>query len=122
LAPTDAEMTDRIESELTELTTQLLEHGAATVVWITPPDIDNELPDSVDRNQVLVDAMHTIAQQHPTQVYVVDLRGFLIDTGQDVDPGVRPDGVHFAPEASLRIAEEYLGEQVLRAALALEPR
>ena len=40
------------------------------------------------------------------------------EQGLDVDQAARPDGVHWSPEASLRIADEFLGEQLIRAALA----
>ena len=39
------------------------------------------------------------------------------ERGLDVDEAARPDGVHWSPEASLRIADEFLGEQLVRAAL-----
>lgn len=120
VTPTDSEMIERIESELTDLTERLLERGAASVVWIAPPFIENEFTDGRARNQVLVDAMNAVATQNPTRVHVVDLPGFLADTGMDTDDDVRPDGVHFTPEAALFIAEEYLGEQIIRAAIAAE--
>ena len=48
---------------------------------------------------------------------VVDLPAWLAERGLDVDEAARPDGVHWSPEASLRIADEFLGEQLVRAAL-----
>lgn len=122
LSPTDGEMIERIDAEMADLTMRLLDGGAASVAWITPPLIENELTDGAARNQVLVDAMHALAKSVPDRVYVIDLRGYLSDTGLDAEPGIRPDGVHFTPDASLRIADEYLGEQLIRAALALDPR
>ena len=49
---------------------------------------------------------------------VVDLPVWLEEQGLDTDQDARPDGVHWSPEASLHIADAYLGEQLIRAALA----
>jgi hypothetical protein len=55
------------------------------------------------------------------RVHVVDLAGWVATTGLDTDRDARPDGVHWAPDASTRIATDYLGEQILRAVLLGEP-
>jgi hypothetical protein len=62
--------------------------------------------------------MDAAAESSGGRVVVVDLPGWLREQGLDLDQAARPDGVHWSPEASLRIADEYLGEQLIRAALA----
>ena len=39
--------------------------------------------------------------------------------GLDTDKEIRPDGVHWTPDVSRSISEDYLGEQIVRAALGL---
>ena len=60
--------------------------------------------------------MDAAAEASGGRVVVVDLPAWLHEQGLDVDQAARPDGVHWSPEASLRIADEYLGEQLIRAA------
>jgi hypothetical protein len=62
--------------------------------------------------------MDAAAESSEGRVVVVDLPMWLREQGLDVDQGARPDGVHWSSEASLRIADDYLGEQLVRAALA----
>ena len=66
-----------------------------------------------ERGQVDLDA--------PLSTYVVDLPTWLATQGLDVDQAARPDGVHWSPEASTRIARDYLGEQLVRSALGILP-
>ena len=51
-------------------------------------------------------------------VSVVPLDRWLIDQELDRSAEVRPDGIHPTPEAATDISERYLGEQLVRLALA----
>ena len=62
--------------------------------------------------------MAAAAESGGGRVVVVDLPAWLHEQGLDVDQAARPDGVHWSPEVSWRIADEFLGEQLVRAALA----
>jgi hypothetical protein len=70
------------------------------------------------RHAEIYAAMDAAAESSEGRVVVVDLPGWLREHGLDVDQDARPDGVHWSPEASLRIADEFLAEQLIRVALA----
>ena len=70
------------------------------------------------RHAVLRSVIDGVATSHPGQVGVVDLRKWLDDAGLAGDHDVRPDGVHLDPDAAERIAEVFLGERLIRIALA----
>jgi sugar lactone lactonase YvrE len=72
------------------------------------------------RHEAMYRIMDGIAAEFPGDVYVVDLAGHTSDLEYSRD--ARPDGVHWAPEVATEIAADYLGEELLRAALDLEPR
>ena len=63
--------------------------------------------------------MDEIAASHPGDVYVVDLLEYFDEVGYTDDVDLRPDGVHVTPEAAETIAADFLGEQMIRAALDL---
>jgi hypothetical protein len=50
-------------------------------------------------------------------VRVVDLVGWLGEVGLDTDRDARPDGVHWSPEAATLVATDFLGAELVRAAL-----
>jgi hypothetical protein len=93
-------------------------------VWVREP-IPNvywwssgQAQEDPQRHAEIYAAMDAAAESSEGRVVVVDLPMWLREQGLDVDQGARPDGVHWSPEASLRIADDYLGEQLVRAALA----
>ena len=98
--------------------------GAPKVVWVREP-IPNvywwssgQAQEDPARHAEIYAAMDAAAESGGGRVVVVDLPAWLREQGLDTDQDARPDGVHWSPEASLRIADEYLGEQLIRAALA----
>jgi hypothetical protein len=48
---------------------------------------------------------------------VVDLAGWLDQAGLTDDRDIRPDGVHFDPDAAHTVAAQFLGERLVRIAL-----
>ncbi len=59
-----------------------------------------------------------IAADQPDQVGVVDLAAWFSAAQLDDDHDVRPDGVHFESDAAVMIAEQFLGERLIRIAVA----
>jgi peptidoglycan/LPS O-acetylase OafA/YrhL len=123
LTPLDTEYAERIRTDFAAITQRLLDAGAAHVVWIREP-IPNvfwwssgQAQEQPDRHEVLYDVMDELAAVDPGRVSVVDLAGWLDDAGLATDQDVRPDGVHWSPDASARIAREFLGEALVRAAI-----
>jgi lysophospholipase L1-like esterase len=71
------------------------------------------------RHAVLHEVMDELAAANPGDVYVVDLLEYFDEVGYTDDVDLRPDGVHVTPEAAETIAADFLGEQMIRAALDL---
>ena len=120
LAPVD--FTDRIDADYRSLTDTLLEVGVAEVVWLEMPVPNqnweaNDLDADRARFGLLRAAMDRLVESVPERVSVVDLESWLAGEGLDTDQEVRPDGIHFTPEAAIEIVDTWLGEQILRAAL-----
>jgi hypothetical protein len=93
------------------------------VAWIAPP-IPNVWwgsqgtgQEDPARHAVVRGVISDLAAGHPGQVSVIDLRGWLDAAGLADDHDVRPDGVHLEPGAAQRIAEDFLGESLIRTAL-----
>jgi hypothetical protein len=123
VSPLDSDFADRIDRDLRAITMTLLDAGAAHVVWVREP-IPNvwwmsggQSQEDPARHQVLYDTMDRLASELPGRVSVVDLPAWIDEQGLAADHDVRPDGVHWSPEASTMIAREFLGEQLVRAAL-----
>ncbi len=54
-------------------------------------------------------------------VVVVDLAGYLAGIPRSDDEHLRPDGVHFTPDTSLEVADDWLGEQLHAATTSEKP-
>jgi hypothetical protein len=124
LTPLDPAYRDRILFGFQAITDRLLSAGAGRVVWVREP-IPNvfwwssgQAQEQPERHDVLYRTMDTIAEL-TDRVDVVDLPAWLASQGLDRDQEARPDGVHWSPEASTRIARDFLGEQLVRSALGL---
>jgi len=125
LSPVDDPFGRRIRVDLAVITTRLLDAGAGHVVWVREP-IPNvfwwgsgQTQEDPARHAVMYAAMDEIAAAQPDRVTVIDLPAWLESQGLDNDQQARPDGVHWSPDASARIARDFLGEQLLRAALGI---
>ena len=124
--PTDSpEMRARLRDDFSAITDSVLAAGAGSVVWVEAP-IPNPLwfsrgtaQEQPARHAVLHEVMNGIAAERPGDVYVVDLIEYFDEAGITSDAEIRPDGVHVTPEASQAIAQDFLGEQMIRAALDL---
>ena len=123
---TDSEvMRGRIAADFSRVTDEVLAAGAGTVVWVKAP-LPNPLwlsrgteQEQPERHAVLHAVMDSIAAERPADVYVVDLLDYFDERGFTSDVDLRPDGVHITPEAAQAIAADFLGEQMIRAALDL---
>ena len=123
LTPLDPEFARNLADAYATVTDQLLALGAGSVAWVAPPVPNvwwgNQGTGQEDpaRHAVLRRVIDQLASARADQVAVVDLRGWLDASGLAQDHDVRPDGVHFELGAALRIAEDFLGESLVRAAL-----
>ncbi len=123
VVPSDPSYRERIVRDIADVSNRLAVAGSQKVVWVREP-IPNvywwssgQAQEDPARHAEIYAAMAAAAESSGGRVVVVDLPAWLAEHGLDVDEAARPDGVHWSPEASLRIADEFLGEQLVRAAL-----
>jgi peptidoglycan/LPS O-acetylase OafA/YrhL len=123
--PTDPLFRERLQADYAAITDELLAAGAGSVAWVKPPipnilwqDLGTGQEEPV-RHEVLGEVLDTIAGQRPGEVAVVDLRAWLEESGRAEIREVRPDGVHFDPVHAVAVADEWLGERLIRIALGL---
>lgn len=121
--PLDPVFRGRLVGDFRSLTERLLESGVRTVVWVRQP-VPNvywlnggQAQEDPLRHDVVYETVDEVASAQPLDVKVVDLPGWLAGEGLIDDQDARPDGVHWSNEAASRIARDYLGEQLIRAAL-----
>ena len=62
-------------------------------------------------------AYQEIAASHPATVRVIDLASWYSGNELDNDHDARPDGIHLAPDVATSIADRFLGDQLIAAAL-----
>jgi peptidoglycan/LPS O-acetylase OafA/YrhL len=122
--PTHPEFRRRIEADLAATTARLLDAGAASVAWVLQP-VPNvfwwssgQAQEDPSRHQVLHEVMRQIAADDPGRVAVIDMAGWLVERGLDTDRELRPDGVHWSTDGSTLIATDFLGEALVRVAVA----
>lgn len=128
LAPPDAPYRERIAADYRSVVTGLLAAGAGHVAlvrqvipnpwWMEQVD-DQEDP---SRHQVIYDTYDELARTDPAHVSVVTLDEWFAESGLEQDIEARPDGVHVTPETATEIAEEFLGDRLIRSALGLPTR
>jgi hypothetical protein len=123
LSPTDPKLETVMATSLAALTDGLLALGVPRIAWVNGPVPTPSPLAPVDaqsepaRYAVLHRIIDGIAADRPGQVSVIDLEGWLEGSPMLTDPAVRPDHVHFTTEAATTIANEFLGQALLRAAL-----
>ena len=125
LSPLDPPFADRIRADFTAITDELLAAGAGHVVWVRElvPNVfwwsSGQSQEDPARHQVLYGVMDDLAASHPGTVSVVDLPTWIAEQGLTDDHDARPDGVHWSTEVAGRIAREFLGDRLVRAALGM---
>lgn len=123
-APGDPVFDEFLREELSLVTDVLLEEGVP-VVWATAPHLDvgrmqQPRPDEPypESDPARIDRLNEIIREVADQregAVVVDLAGYLASLpGGEMDPRLRPDGVHFELDTAEEIAE-WLGPEVMRA-------
>jgi lysophospholipase L1-like esterase len=126
LAPTDAEFRARIGDAYARLVDQATEAGATRVAFVRQPVPDVwwlervQEEDEPERHAVLYETYASLAETNRSSVAVIGFEEWFTEQGYDRDVDVRPDGVHLDPDAAADILEEYLGDQIVRAALGME--
>ncbi len=123
LTPSDPEYRRRLVAAYTQLVDDLTAAGAARVAFVVEPvpnvwwNNTTEGESDPNRHQVLAEVYQEIAASHPDTVRIIDLASWVSDNGLDADRDARPDGIHLAPEVAALVANRFLGEQLIVAAL-----
>jgi peptidoglycan/LPS O-acetylase OafA/YrhL len=116
---------DEFLLEEMEAATQVLIDGGAEVVWLTTPKVEFGQQDGVPpedehpaseagRAEALNRVVREVAARHPGDVHVLDLQAYLQSLpGGEMDPSVRPDGVHFTTPSARTVTEAWLGPALL---------
>jgi peptidoglycan/LPS O-acetylase OafA/YrhL len=123
LSPADPEFRARLLDTYTTLVDDLVAAGASRVAFIEEPVPNSSWRDSADgqddpsRHAVLAEVYAEVGAARPDVVRMIDLASWFTEAGFDDDREARPDGIHLVPEASTKIAQEFLGEELVRAAV-----
>ncbi len=116
------------EAELVEayggIVGDLVDAGVSSIVWVEPPTpnplwMSREAPQADPARYEVVERVVTELQGQYPQLRILPFAAWHAAEGLDDDKEIRPDGVHWTADVSRLISENYLGEQVIRAALGL---
>ena len=105
LPVTDPQVTAVVHQAMADVTAQMLELGAARVVWLREPVPNpfwqNQVISQTSQaaHQVMYDGMAALAAANPA-VRVVDLAGWAESTGLSADYDARPDGIALVARGS----------------------
>ena len=121
IGPSDDRFLARLVEDYDAATQSFLAAGATDVLWVLAPM--PAVPSNTDTAAMLEPlryahysaAMQEVAARHPGQASVVDLAAWF--AAQPVPP-VRPDGLHWSPEAAEVIATDFLGPVAAAAAVS----
>lgn len=122
LSPTDPELEAAMLTSLSTFTDAIIAEGVPRVAWIREPvplptltAADDQQADPA-RHAVLHRVIDDIAAARP-QVRVVDLAAWIDASPFAADTSARPDSVHWTTPVATDIADQFLGQALLRAAL-----
>ena len=122
LSPLDPRYQERLLAAYRARAAGFRELGVPRVVWVIPPIPDfywdgissqYEEPARFDVQRATIRA----AAAADPAIRVVDLREWADDSGLAADHDARPDGLHWSRDAAAALAEDWLGQQLIVAAL-----
>ena len=121
---------DELLLERINTAVDILSAGGAEVYWLTSPRIVVGMQDGVAptyqrpaSNPLRMARFNAlvaqVAAERPDDLEVIDLAGYLRTTpGGELDPALRPDGIHFTWDAATQVSSDWLGPEILRRYLA----
>ena len=113
----------RALTRFTAYNQMLIDAGAPRVSWVLYPRLDeswgaiHETSDDPARYPAFYAIERAAAAKFPGIVSTIDLATWSDQQGLTDDHSARPDGVHFTPEKAKQVAEQFLGNQIVQAAL-----
>jgi peptidoglycan/LPS O-acetylase OafA/YrhL/lysophospholipase L1-like esterase len=124
LTPTDPRYAARIEFGYRAVNALIVaEAPHSRVVWVRPPTINPYWKDTAGafldpEGHAIVDGIAArLAAEDPNHAAVVDLRAWMEGNGYSTREDMRPDGIHFTPEAARQVAGDWLGPELVATAL-----
>jgi hypothetical protein len=122
ISPLDPRYQERLLAAYRARVADFHELGIPRIVWVIPPvpdfywdGVSSQYEDPA-RFDVQRATILAAAEDDPS-VRVVDLRRWVQESGLASDREARPDGLHWSPEAARALAEDWLGQQLIVAAL-----
>jgi hypothetical protein len=116
--------TEKLAS-LGQLTADMVAMGVPRIAWLKEPvplrtlTVSAAVDQQADaaRHEALHGVIDAIAAGGPA-VKVIDLAGWVSAQPFATDPAARPDSVHWTTEVATQIAEQFLGQALVQAALS----
>jgi peptidoglycan/LPS O-acetylase OafA/YrhL len=124
ISPFDQRFRDRLLIDYTAMADRLVGAGVRRIAWVLPPHpiapFQGEQVKMLDpaRYEVQFGVIDEVAAGAGDTVQVLDLRAWLEAMGGTRDGGLRPDGLHWSPEAGYWVAERYLAGSLVSIALS----
>ena len=123
LSPTDPALADAMHVSLGAFTDQLLALGVPRIAWVQEPvplhtatSADDQQADPA-RHAALHEVITQIAAA-AAQVRVIDLADWVAAQPYGTDSTARPDNVHWTTAVATQIADQFLGQALVQAALS----
>ncbi|MEI6497313.1 MAG: acyltransferase family protein [Actinomycetota bacterium] len=124
ISPFDPRFVTRLTASYTAMADWLIAHGVPRIAWVLAPVPTSPFgPDQrkmLDpaRYEVQYNVIRSLAAKYPSVVRVVDLNAWLTSTRLTRDLTVRPDGLHWSPEAARWVCDTYLAGTVVSVAVS----
>jgi peptidoglycan/LPS O-acetylase OafA/YrhL len=115
--PFDARYQQRIERDYARIA-ELVTVSGATAIFVRSPLVDpywlgNETMSNYEERRALVDDVMERLATPAGPVRVLDLRAWVEDNGLAASHDVRPDGMHWTPQAAFDVTDHWLGPALL---------
>lgn len=123
LSPTDPAMADAMTASLGGFADDLVALGVPRIAWLQEPVPLRTPTAAVDqqadpaRHAAMHAVIDRIAAERPA-VKVIDLADWVSAQPFATSTAARPDNVHWTTEVATQIAEQFLGQSLVRAALS----
>jgi peptidoglycan/LPS O-acetylase OafA/YrhL len=124
LDPFDPRFRSRLLADYRALAARLFEAGVPRLAWVLPPHPiaafggEQRPMRNPERYLVQFDVIREVAASDPERIGVLDLQGWLVAMGQFRDIDLRPDGLHWTPEAARWLSDRFLAGSVIGAAVS----
>jgi len=124
LDPFDPRFRERMLADYQRLADELAALGVPKVAWVLSPHPiagfmgeQFEMRD-LDRYRVQFDVIREVAGTDVGRISVLEMQAWIEAMGQFRDGSLRPDGLHWTPEAARYVTDQFLAGSVIAAAVS----